>query len=101
MRGWSIEVRVLDSWTARLKGLLGTDADACPVMLTRCGSVHTLGMRYPLDLLFIGKEGEVLMSCRDVAPVRSGRVPRRFALSSGQAPMTRGRDGASSFGSAP
>ena len=56
--GWSIEVRVLDSWTGRLKGLLGTDADACPVMLTRCGSVHTLGMRNPLHLLLIGKEGE-------------------------------------------
>lgn len=66
--GWSLEVRVLNSWASRIKGLLGTDAMARAVMLTRCSSVHTFGMKYALDLLFVGEGGEVLMSCRDVAP---------------------------------
>lgn len=66
--GWAVGVRVLGSWTARLRGLLGTGPEACPVMLTRCGSVHTFGMTYPIDLLFVGEEGEVLKSCRNVVP---------------------------------
>ena len=49
-----IELRVLNSWAERVRGLLATDADAAPVLLTRCGSIHTFGMRYPLDVAFVG-----------------------------------------------
>lgn len=35
-------------------------------MLARCGSVHTYGMRYPLDLAFVSPEGLVLKACRGV-----------------------------------
>lgn len=63
-----LEVRVLNSWPSRMRGLLGTGRDAGPVLLTRCSSVHTLGMRYPLDLLFVGEHGRVLQSFRGVPP---------------------------------
>ena len=62
------ELRVLSTWAERLRGLLGTGEDAMPVLLLRCGSVHTLGMRYALDVAFVGECGEVLEVRRGVAP---------------------------------
>ncbi len=62
---------MLGTWAERLRGLLGTGPDAGPVMLSRCGSIHTFGMRYPLDVALVGERGEVLA-------VRRGLVPRAF-----------------------
>lgn len=61
---------VLSSWVERLRGLLGTRVDADPVMLMRCGSIHTFGMRYPIDVAFVSERGEVLRSMRALAPRR-------------------------------
>lgn len=65
-----LEVAVLSTWRERLRGLLGTGPDAGPVMLALCSSVHTFGMRYSLDVAFVGERGEVLLVCRDLAPGR-------------------------------
>lgn len=37
-------------------------------MLLRCGSVHTFGMSYPIDVAFVGERGEVLEVRRGVGP---------------------------------
>ncbi len=58
------------SWMSRLKGLLGTDADAWPMVLLRCKSIHTFGMRYDLDVALIDGKGIVVTSRRNVG---SGR----------------------------
>ena len=71
------EFTVLSSWLGRLRGLLATGPDADPVALTRCSSIHTFGMAYPIDVAFIGERGEVLSVHRSVAPGR--------CLSEGQA----------------
>lgn len=65
------ELRVLNGWVEKARGLLGTAPDAIPVMLTRCGSVHTFGMRYGLDVAFVDRMGVVL-------DVRRGVPPREF-----------------------
>ncbi len=39
-------------------------------MLALCSSVHTFGMRYSLDVAFVGERGEVLLVCRDLDPGR-------------------------------
>lgn len=62
------ELRVLSTWAEKLRGLLGTRPDATPVMLVRCGSVHTFGMGYPLDVALVGELGEVLAVRRGLAP---------------------------------
>ena len=64
------ELDVLSGWWERLRGLLGTGPGARPVLLLRCRSVHTVGMRYPLDLAFVGERGEVLRVSRGVPPGR-------------------------------
>lgn len=62
------EFAVLETWTARLRGLLGTDEGACPVLLARCRSIHTWGMGYAIDAAFVGGLGEVLLVVRGLAP---------------------------------
>lgn len=64
----SWEFDVLRTWTERLRGLLGTESDARPVLITRCGSVHTVGMAYALDLAFLSERGEVLEVQRGIGP---------------------------------
>jgi uncharacterized membrane protein (UPF0127 family) len=51
----------LDSKTRR-KGLLGRDAlgDSHALVLAPCGAVHTFGMRFPIDVLFVGADGSVI-----------------------------------------
>ena len=59
---------------ARARGLLGTNAnwgDAGRVLvLAPCKSVHTIGMRYALDIAFVNRRGTVLRSERNVKPGR-------------------------------
>jgi uncharacterized protein len=51
----------LDS-KSRRKGLLGRDglAESHALVLAPCGAVHTFGMRFPIDVLFIGADGCVI-----------------------------------------
>lgn len=68
--GLTHELVVLGGWVERLRGLLGTGPDASPVLLARCGSIHTFGMRYAIDVAFLGERGEVLDVVRAVEPGR-------------------------------
>lgn len=54
----------------RLRGLLGTTPRAAQVALVGCSSVHTFGMRYRLDIAFVGSSGVVLGVWRSVPPGR-------------------------------
>jgi uncharacterized membrane protein (UPF0127 family) len=67
------EVRVARGPRARLLGLAHLDREAAGtgLLIPRCTSVHTFGMRFRLDLYFLGKEGEI-------TSVRRGVSPRRF-----------------------
>ena len=72
-RIWRCTARVARDWSSRLVGLLLTKLEhAGPVLLADCSSVHTIGMRYPIDIALIG-DGQVLRSERAVG---SGHVVR-------------------------
>lgn len=51
----------LDS-KSRRTGLLGRDtfADSHALVLAPCGAVHTFGMRFAIDVLFVDADGTVL-----------------------------------------
>jgi hypothetical protein len=49
-------VRVAETYLARLRGLLGTDVSAAPLLLTPASSVHGWGMRYALDVAQLAGE---------------------------------------------
>ncbi len=63
------------SFRSRLRGLLG--ADDLParhgLLLTGTGSVHTLGMRFALDLIWLARDGSVLRVDEAVARGRHRR----------------------------
>lgn len=62
------ELMILNTWFERMRGLLATSPNASPVMLTRCRSIHTFGMGYPIDVAFVGELGEVIEVRRALAP---------------------------------
>jgi uncharacterized membrane protein (UPF0127 family) len=66
------QVPVASGLRARTLGLSLLDRDdAGPgLLIPHCAAVHTFGMRFALDLLFLDSEGAVLDSRRAVRPRR-------------------------------
>jgi uncharacterized protein len=60
-------VEVATSWRSRARGLLGRDGLDGAIVLRPCRSVHTLGMRFPLDVAYCDADMTV------VRVVRMGR----------------------------
>jgi uncharacterized membrane protein (UPF0127 family) len=57
---------------ARRRGLARLDslpADHA-LLIPRCPAIHTFGMRFALDLIWLGKDGAVVRVDRDVGPLR-------------------------------
>jgi len=56
----------------RLKGLLGRSEmqHGTAMIIENCSSVHTVGMRFAIDLIFIDKEWRIISVRRDVKPGR-------------------------------
>lgn len=55
---------VADTKGARSKGLLGRDGIDGAIVLRPCRSVHTLGMRFPLDIAYLDADGMVIRIVR-------------------------------------
>lgn len=60
----------------RLRGMLFRDPDDVTRILVPCRDVHTFGMRYPLDIAFISKDGYVLDVFRNVSSKQRLRNPK-------------------------
>ena len=56
---------------ARLRGLaLRSEPPGFALLIPRCRSVHTFGMRFALDLLWLDRDGRVVRADRAVPPRR-------------------------------
>ena len=57
---------------ARRRGLSGLDAlpDDYALLIPRCPAIHTFGMRFALDLIWLDKGGRVVRVDRSVPPRR-------------------------------
>ncbi|HSC20285.1 MAG TPA: DUF192 domain-containing protein [Solirubrobacterales bacterium] len=66
------KIPVAESFRSRLLGLAWRDqAQAGPgLLIPRCASVHTFGMRFALDVYFLDSDGCVLCMRRRVPPRR-------------------------------
>jgi len=64
--------RAASPWQ-RMRGLLGRPPLQAgqALLITPCSSVHTVGMRYPLDVVFLDADDRVVKLCRAVAPLRA------------------------------
>jgi uncharacterized protein len=67
-----LRVARADSRPARMKGLAKLDAmpERYALLLPRCRSVHTFTMRFPLDLIWLGKDGRPVRVDHAVPPNR-------------------------------
>lgn len=65
---------VASSFTSRLRGLLGRDGLEGALVLRPARSVHTVGMRFPIDVAYCDGDLRVL-SMRTMRPHRMG-APR-------------------------
>lgn len=76
------EIPVATTWLSRLLGLalLTRERAGAGLLIPGCRSVHTLGMRFRLDLLFFDRCGRVVEVCRDVPAGRFFRCRRAAAV---------------------
>lgn len=65
-------VEVADTRAARRRGLLGRDGVDGGLVLTPARAVHTLGMRFDLDVAYLDRDGVVL----EVRRMRRNRLGR-------------------------
>ncbi len=66
--GRQISIDVADSFISRFKGLMGRKEGNYGLLLISCNSIHTCFMRYPLDILFLNDENQVVAIKRGVRP---------------------------------
>ncbi len=68
------EVELADTWWARFKGLLGRSAaeftDGKGLWIIPCQGIHTIGMSFPIDAVYLDSAGRVLRLYQSLAPFR-------------------------------
>lgn len=64
-------VRNARSWHQRLVGLLTTKKSAFRgIVINPCNSIHTIGMRYPIDVVFADNNHVVVRVFKNVRPFK-------------------------------
>lgn len=73
-RRLAASVRVANTFTSRLRGLLGSSlGEDEGLLIAPCASVHTFGMSYPIDIVFLDKESRALALYHSLKPWRATR----------------------------
>ena len=77
-----VEVPVATTHRSRLIGLalLARRRAGPGLLIPRCSSVHTFGMRFPIDVLFLDDERRVIELRRSVPPCRIMRCSNAIAV---------------------
>jgi len=72
-RDANIKVSIAHTMWERMRGLLGRDSlpRGEALLLRRCGSVHTFGMRFEIDVLFLDRRERVVAIHPDVRKRRA------------------------------
>lgn len=64
-------IDVADNPLARARGLLGrTLAERQGLLISPCSSIHTFGMGYSLDVVFLDASKRIKKICRNISPWR-------------------------------
>jgi uncharacterized membrane protein (UPF0127 family) len=66
------KVEIAATRTTRRRGLLGRDGldQASAMLLAPCTAVHTIGMRFPIDVVFVDRQGYAVKIVRNLRPWR-------------------------------
>ncbi len=70
-------VEVASTSAARRKGLLGRDElpHASALVISRCNAVHTIGMRFAIDVAFVDAQGQIRKIVNGLGPWRMAVSP--------------------------
>lgn len=84
----SLDTRVADTHLSRLRGLIGHRrlGPSEGLWLAPCQGIHTIGLFFPIDVVYLGLGGEVVHVIENVAPFRITPL-RRSAHSVLQLPV--------------
>jgi uncharacterized protein len=77
-----LEVPIATTWLSRLLGLalLSRGRAGAGLLIPGCRSVHTFGMRFRLEVIFLDPEGRVIEIRRNVPAGRLVRCPAADAV---------------------
>ncbi|MBC2900781.1 DUF192 domain-containing protein [Streptomyces cupreus] len=83
-----LPLEIASSYRARTRGLLGRDAVDGVLLLSPANSVHTIGMRIPIDVAYLDRRLRVI-AVRTMKPGRLGlpRLRARHVLEAGAGAM--------------
>jgi len=78
----ALEVDVAATRATRRRGLLGRDSLGATegLLLSPCKAVHTVGMRFPIDVIFIDRDGRAVRIVPALAPWRMAMSARAKAV---------------------
>ena len=78
----AMSVEIAATRKTRRRGLLGRDRleDASAMLLAPCTAVHTAGMRFPIDVVFLDRQGYAVKVVRDLAPWRMAMAAGAHAV---------------------
>lgn len=70
------DLSVADTALKRLVGLLGKKhlPAGAGLLITPCKGIHTIGMRFPIDVIFISKNNTIIGIARNLQPNRITRL---------------------------
>jgi uncharacterized membrane protein (UPF0127 family) len=80
-------LEVARGFMGRFMGLMGRPslADGHGLWLPGDNGIHMFFMRFPIDVLFVGRDGRVVKACPNVRPWRVAAAWRAFAVVEGPA----------------
>jgi len=83
-----VPLEIATSYRARTKGLLGRDSLDGALLLSPAGSIHTFGMRVPIDVAYLDRRLQVI-AVRTMRPGRLGlpRLRARHVVEAGAGAM--------------
>ena len=69
-------LKVAKNFFQRMKGLLGTKTleNGEGLLIPKCQGVHTFGMRYPIDVVFLDKSLRVLHTIQKMPPQHTSPI---------------------------
>ena len=70
------DVKVADNLFTRMKGLLGKKElpKGEALWIKPCFSVHTFFMKFPIDVIFLNKDNQIIASVSNLSPNRMTRL---------------------------
>lgn len=76
----SLHIRLASSFLSRLRGLLFTRPLGAQhgLLIVPCNSVHTVGMTYPIDVVFIDSKGVIVKINTQLMPWRMARCKQAY-----------------------